>query len=220
MRPAFPSFRADALIAAALLLIFARMLGVALLSEPSQAVLLMEGGMIESASALGYGVCIALLFWLWPADMVRRRFYFPVLLAVFAARELDLDKIPFTKGLFKSSQYLGDGVPLTEVIVSGLLLAAIIATVLMLLLRETGPFVSGLRRRDRASIATAAGIAFIFFYKAIDGLARKLEPFGIRISDALNRNLSVIEEVGELGIPVMFAIAILLAAQKYAGAQF
>ena len=42
------------------------------------------------------------------------------------------------------------------------------------------------------------------------GLARKLEPFGITLGREQIDLAYVIEEVGELGIPLMFAVAIYL----------
>ena len=42
------------------------------------------------------------------------------------------------------------------------------------------------------------------------GLARKLEPFGITLGQDQIDLAYVIEEVGELGIPLMFAVAIYL----------
>ncbi|QUJ76878.1 hypothetical protein KDD17_02110 [Sulfitobacter albidus] len=77
---------------------FATMAVVSLLPMPTQLSLLAEGGLFETLSALGYGVCIALMFLLWPTSEIRRRWYFPVVFALFAGRELDLDKIPLPKG--------------------------------------------------------------------------------------------------------------------------
>ncbi|QUJ76877.1 hypothetical protein KDD17_02105 [Sulfitobacter albidus] len=101
--------------------------------------------------------------------------------------------------------------PTGELIWSSALLLAIVATVTTLLIRETRGFVAGLLRAQPACFAALIGILFIGVYKAIDGLARKLEPFGVTLSEAFNHTIAVIEEIGELGIPVMFALALWLA---------
>lgn len=198
-------------VALATLATFAVMAVVSLLPMPTQLDLLVEGGPIESLSVAGYGVCIGLMFTLWPGSEVRRRWYFPVMFALFAGRELDLDKIPFTEGLLKASQYTGDKVLLPELILSSVLLLAIVGTVVVLLLREARGFVSGLLRAKPACYAALIGLLFIGVCKSIDGLGRKLEPFGVTISDSLDHTASLIEEIGELGIPVMFALGVWLA---------
>ncbi|UWR21696.1 hypothetical protein [Sulfitobacter sp. S190] len=197
--------------------VFAVMAMIAALPLATQKTLLTEGGPVETLSVIGYAICIALLFVLWPLAEVARRWYFVVLLALFAGRELDLDKAPFTEGLLKARQYTGDTVGPVELVISAAILLAIILTCLILLRRETGRFIRGLAARSPAAAATLLGVLFIGVYKAIDGLARKLEPFGITVSEDLNNLISVIEEVGELGIPLMFAVAIILSARSAAG---
>ena len=43
-------------------------------------------------------------------------------------------------------------------------------------------------------------------------LGRKLAPYGIEISESMNHFAYVFEEVGELGIPLFFAVAILTSS--------
>ena len=63
-------------------------------------------------------------------------------------------------------------------------------------------FLQGLRKRA----PVALGVALIFFLLAfstsIDGLARKLKPFGIETSAEVSRWAGSVEEVLELGIPI------------------
>lgn len=193
---------------------FAAMFVMTFFPYDTQRALLTEGGLIETLSVIGYVICIALMFVLWPVTEVGRRWYFPVMLALFAGRELDLDKIPFTEGLLKARQYTGDTVPTGELIWSSLILVAIIVTVLILIIRETRGFFSGLFSARPACYAALVGVAFIGAYKTIDGAGRKLAPYGIQISDSLNDTIQVVEEIGELGIPVMFSIGICLAAAR------
>ncbi|WP_417249614.1 hypothetical protein [Celeribacter sp.] len=187
---------------------------VAQLPLASQKSIVAEGGLFEVASMLGYIGCIVLLFVLWPREAVWSKWYFVVVLAVCAARELDLDKIPFTEGLLKLRQYTGDTVGPVELVISAAILLGIIASCLILLRRETRAFLAGLARFDAASVAVLLGVVFLVFSKSIDGIARKLEPFGISVSEDQNNLFGVIEEVGEFGIPLMFAIAIILISRS------
>lgn len=212
-RPSYHIASGAALVTAAVLLIFSRMIEVALLPQTPRAFLMTEGGMIEMASALGYLLCIGLIAWLWPAGSLRRSWYFPVLLLAFSARELDADKIFFTEGLLKLSQYTAGTVGGGEMLVSILLVLGLVISTLAMLNRETGPFLADLRKFHPAAIAFLIGVAFIGAYKSIDGLGRKLAPFGIEVGETLNRYVTVVEEVGELGIPLMFGVAIILATR-------
>ncbi len=201
------------LVIAAIAAVFATMLAVAAMPPSDQRALLAEGALIEAVSAMGYWACIALMLALWPFRAVLARWYFVVLLAFCTARELDLDKRGFTEGLLKARQYTGDTVALPELVLSALILAALIATVLVAMWREVPGFLRLLVARNARAYAVLVGFAFIFAYKAIDGAARKLEPFGITLGDALETHLLVVEEVGEMGIPLLFALAIALTAR-------
>ncbi|MCX7567234.1 hypothetical protein OS189_12855 [Sulfitobacter sp. F26169L] len=176
----------------------------------------LEGGPIETLSVIGYGVAIVLMLALWGPRATLRRWYFPTMLALFAGRELDLDKRSFTEGLLKSRQYIGETVPLGERILSTVVLLLILAVIFTLIKRETRPFLRGLRNRNAAAYAVLAGIIFIGVFKTLDGLARKLEPFGVTISDHASQIATIAEELGELGIPVLFSIAIILATRSRA----
>ncbi len=175
----------------------------------TQETLLAEGGFYESLSVVGYLLCIAALIWTL-RSAVLRVWYLPLVLAVMAARELDLDKSLFTRGLFKARQYTGDDVPLGERLVAALILAIIICAILLMLWRHVRPFLAALFQGRAWAGAVLLGIGFTVLYKLLDGIARKLAPLGIEISADAERTAFVVEEIGELGIPVMFLAAILL----------
>ena len=108
---------------------------------------------------------------------------------------------------------LAEGGPFETLSVVGYglcILLAIIATGLILLRRETWGFIRGVAKGAAPQLAVLIGLLFIVVYKLTDGLARKLEPFGITLGQDQIDLAYVIEEVGELGIPLMFAVAIYL----------
>ncbi|MFG6564622.1 hypothetical protein ACGYLI_10390 [Sulfitobacter sp. 1A13421] len=210
MTQAFASSRAGWWVILALILAFAaQMVVVNGLPAATQTTLLAEGGFYESLSVVGYILCILALVWTLRAAVLRV-WYLPLVLAVMAARELDLDKSLFTRGLFKARQYTGEGVPLGERLIAALILALIVTAILLMLWRHARPYLTALFRGRAWAGAVLLGIGFTVAYKLLDGIARKLAPLGIEVSADAERTAFVVEEIGELGIPVMFLVAILL----------
>ncbi|MBO9429867.1 hypothetical protein [Sulfitobacter sp. R18_1] len=210
MTQALASSRAGWWVILALILAFAaQMVVVNGLAAATQTTLLAEGGFYESLSVVGYILCILALVWTL-RGAVLRVWYLPLVLAVMAGRELDLDKSLFTRGLFKARQYTGEGVPLGERLIAGLILALIVTAILLMLWRHARPYLTALFRGRAWAGAVLLGIGFTVAYKLLDGIARKLAPLGIEVSADAERTAFVVEEIGELGIPVMFLVAILL----------
>ena len=146
MTQAFASSRAGWGVILALILAFAaQMVVVNGLPAATQTTLLAEGGFYESLSVVGYILCILALVWTL-RGAVLRVWYLPLVLAVMAARELDLDKSLFTRGLFKARQYTGEGVPLGERLIAGLILALIVTAILLMLWRHARPYLTALFR--------------------------------------------------------------------------
>lgn len=213
MSAASPS-RGLGMIALLCLLLFIAIAVALLLPQAAQVGVITEGGPVETLSAVGYAVCIILMAVLWGVRGLFHRWYIALMMALFAARELDLDKRPFTEGLLKSRQYIGDTVPGGERLMAFVILIAIVATIVILVRRHAVGFLRGVLAGTPAAVATAVGIAYIAVFKSIDGIARKLAPYGIEVSEAASDAASVIEEVGELGIPLMFGLAIYLASPR------
>lgn len=210
MTTTFPTNRAAWAVILALLVVFAAQMAVVnALPEATQDILLAEGGFYETLSVLGYLLCIAALAWILRGTL-RQVWYLPLLLAVMAGRELDLDKALFTRGLFKARQYTGADVPLAERLIAGLILAVILAAIITLIWRHAKPFAAALVRGRAWAGALILGLGFTVAYKLLDGIARKLAPLGVEVSADAERTAFVVEEIGELGIPVMFLAAILL----------
>ncbi|MEP5762787.1 MAG: hypothetical protein ABJ327_26400 [Litoreibacter sp.] len=163
-----------------------------------------EGGLVETLSAilsfvsfgilLGKGEIVA-----WP---------FAVMLLAFGLRELDLDKKPFTEGLLKSRQYIGDTVPMPERVISAVVLITILIAFVLTIKRGAKPLMRGLANQN--GIAWCVGLALVLAVtaKTVDGLARKLEPFGIALSETLSKNLALYEETAELGMALALLFAV------------
>lgn len=167
-----------------------------------------ENGPIESASAIGFAVC-ALAVWTRAGTSVPTKALISILMLVLTSRELDLDKRLFTRGLFKSSQYLKDDVPFAEKIISAIILLSIIGCFIALIIRERHTLRAALSRWHAGTWALAVTLLFAAIAKSLDGIGRKLAPLGIDVPKDLSRYLSGVEELMELTIMVLLLFAIL-----------
>lgn len=164
-----------------------------------------EGGPVELCSAGFYIVALAALC---ARSAVSRAWPGMVTLLAMFLRELDADKRFTDEGLLSTKVFVYD------IAVWQKLLAAV---VLLILLVSVGALIwRGAPRLSRAfaegrawAIYLVSGIVLAVLSKSIDGLGRKLAPFGLRVSDVVNTRAGQIEEMMELGIPVLLLMAIL-----------
>jgi len=177
-----------------------------LLDAEQQKNLLTEGGLFESLTVYLYIFCLILICVRWPLQKILSNWYLSALIILFALRELDYDKAHFTHGVLKSRQYFSDLVGLPELLVSIVVLIFIFSVLLFIVLKERNNFIKGVINFEQSQLAVLASIILIVVTKTIDGAERK---FGIDLSPAGERFALIVEEVGEMGIPIMFAIAIL-----------
>ena len=168
--------------------------------------LLTEGGLFESLTVYLYIFCLILICMSWPLQKIRSKWYLSALIILFALRELDYDKAHFTHGLLKSRQYFSDLVGLPELLISIVVLIFILTVLLFIVFKEKNNFIKGVINLRQSQLAVLASIILVIVTKTIDGAERK---FGIDLSPSGERFALIVEEVGEMGIPIMFVIAIL-----------
>lgn len=194
---------------AAVLAVFAAALAWLMMQPPAAiAEISRENGPVETASAVGFALC-ALAVWMRTGTGAGTKALVSALMLVLTARELDVDKRFFTRGLFKSSQYLRDDVPFGEKIVSAAILLAILGGLLALVVRERRTLRAALRRWHAGTMALAATVIFAGIAKSLDGIGRKLAPLGIEVSADLGVYLGGVEELMELAIMALLLVAIL-----------
>jgi len=180
----------------------------------TQKKLIIEGGLFESLTVYGYIFCLILIFVSWPWQKILSKWYFSALIILFALRELDYDKAHFTHGVLKSKQYFSDIVGISELIISIIVLIFILVVLASIVLRERERFFKGIKDFKQTQLAVLTSIFLVIITKTIDGLKRKLEGFGIDIPNTIEHYAMTVEEIGEMGIPIMFAIAILSCRKK------
>ncbi|WP_265499255.1 hypothetical protein [Paracoccus beibuensis] len=154
-----------------------------------------ESGPVERLSAL-YLVLAGM--WL-AADQLWQgrwpRWHLVVLILAAALRELDWDKAFTDRGILSSGLYSGPH-PLGQKLVGSLVLAVLIWAGVRMLRRDLGPWLAGLRNGQGGLLGLALPLYVVA--KSLDGLGRKLAPWGIEISGRLNDLAGRTEEVLEL----------------------
>jgi hypothetical protein len=181
-----------------------------ILDDTSRKQLLKEGGPVEVASAVLYLVCVAYALLKGGFVFFKERPYFIVIPLVFALRELDFDKRFTTVGLLKSKFVFSPLVPLHEKLI-GIPILALIALMLMLMLmlmlkRHLRECWDELKKGSVAGVGVALVISLIVVSKTFDGLERKCTSFGLTVSPLIAKYSSVVEEILELGIPVIMLL--------------
>lgn len=168
--------------------------------------LLGESGPIERASALGYFLCAGYMLAIGGKEFFQKYSYIIVLVMLFGCRELDFDKRFTTMGILKSRFYLSADVPLAEKIIGLAVVLLLLWAVAQVVRHHAVSTLTDLRQFTERSIGVAVIVALLVISKSIDGLARKLKPFGIETTEEVSFLAGSIEEVMELGIPIMMIL--------------
>jgi hypothetical protein len=172
--------------------------------------LISEGGIIESLSALGYFVCVAYMLYRGSIDFAKRYHYLIMLVTLFGMRELDFDKRFTTMGILKSRFYTSDLVPLGEKLI-GVVVVLLLLYVVFRIIKDHAPsFATGVKNRVSWHLGALSVIGALVFSKSIDGLGRKLGDVGITVDPLIATYFGVIEEILELGIPVLIFVTFTL----------
>ena len=164
-----------------------------------------EGGPVELCSA---GFFLLALMALCARSPVARAWPGMVLLLAMFLRELDADKRFTHEGLLSSKVFVYD-TPVWQKLLAASVLAILLVSVGALIRRGAAPLFQALVARRTWALYFATAVLLAVLSKSIDGLGRKLAPFGLRVPDAVNLRAGQIEEVMELGIPVLLLMAIL-----------
>lgn len=130
-----------------------------------------------------------------------------VLLLLLVGRELDFDKRFTDKGILQIRLYSGD-YPLMQKLIG----AAVIALTLTALYRcvrcGARPLMTGLRHGSPWAWWLSGAVVLVVIAKSLDGLARKLAPFGVEISDNAMFWAGLVEEGFELVFGLMLIMAV------------
>ena len=162
-----------------------------------------EGGIIETASAVGYFLCALLILLKGKWSYIKKYNYFFILVILCGFRELDFDKKFTTMGIFKSRFYISGSVPAVEKFIGLLVIAILLYIVVSVFRNHLKDFFRKIKTISPVHIGSLMVFLTMCFTKTIDGLARKLGDVNIHINQQTSTYFEVIEEVLELGIPLL-----------------
>lgn len=162
-----------------------------------------EGGVIETLSVLAYFLCAVLILAKGGISYIRQYHYFFILIILFGLRELDFDKRFTTMSIFKGNFYFSGNVPITEKLMGILIIAILLYILLLMIKNHLKGFFSKVAKGYPVHIGALLTFALLFFVKSIDGIGRKLGDMGFFIKQQTGMTFLVIEEVLELGIPLL-----------------
>lgn len=167
---------------------------------------LKENGFVELATAFCYFVCAAMIVYKGGISYLKKYYYVFIVILSLMLRELDFHKKFTTMSLFKSRFYISDTVPLAEKIVGVIVVFLLLYLVVKMIHRHTAELLYGLKNNSIISFGIfVAGILLLSAF-TLDGIARRLKLVGIEISSQASLHAGVLEEVLELGIPMILIV--------------
>lgn len=180
-----------------------------LFKEPYRYAVLQEGGPVETASEAGYFLCALLMAYKGGWSYLKR-FHYAFLVPIFLMlREMDFDHKFTTMGIFRTKFFLGDAVPVLEKLAGGAVVVLLLYISIRLFRGHFRHVRAGLRARDLTSIGILVSVVFLVAAKILDGWARRFRDMGYYVSHEASRMASALEEIVELGIPMMLLLTIL-----------
>ena len=168
-----------------------------------------EGGVIESMSAIGYFVCIALLLY-WGRKKPKAKGYWQAIfvLLIFGLRELDFHNRFTTMSFTKFNFYRSLDVPIIEKIICGSVILVFFYSVFYLVKNYFKSFIRAIKEVSPTAVGMFFATMFLFTTEVLDGLGRRLSSIGIGVDNNTDLFIKSIEEMVEFGIPIMFIVAI------------
>lgn len=173
-----------------------------------------EGGIIETLSVVGYFLCVVFILLKGGLSYIKKYNYFFILIILFGLRELDFDKRFTTMGIFKSKFYVSSNVPMTEKFIGLLVIMVLLYIILSIVKNHSKDFFNKIKQRSPVHLGALITFLTIVFAKSIDGIARKLGYLNIFMDEQTAERFEAVEEVLELGIPLLILATLFIYFSK------
>jgi len=158
---------------------------------------------IETLSALGYFLSALFMMIRGKWAYIKKYYYFFILVLLFGLRELDFDKRFTTMGIFKSKFYLSSSVPWSEKLIGLLVVGLLLYIIVLIVKNHYKYFFLNLKKLSPVHIGSLLIFLLLLVSKTLDGIGRKLGDFGFVMDEQLVSYFEAIEEILELGIPLL-----------------
>lgn len=179
----------------------------AIFLQGPQVALTKEHGGAELATV---ALIVILALWFMVTGAATRRFWMiPAVLVLFALRERDFHNWFYEPGWLHAGVLQGAN-PLWQKLVTGAAMAVILVIFALMVIRGAKPFLAAFFTGQAWAWWLVGGGIFGVLSQTLDGAGRKLAPYDITISPALDRALGMTEELSELGLIlcVLWAVAL------------
>jgi hypothetical protein len=173
------------------------------LEGTNRALLIEEGGLVESASALGYFFCAILIVYKGKLAYLKKYHYMFLLVIFFMLRELGFDSRFTTMGILKTKFFISNTVPLIEKLLGAVVILLFLYIIFIIIYRHSKDFLFGLKQHCVVSFGILITCAALAVSMSLDGLSRKLDVVGVKISQETSMHANAVEEIDELGIPII-----------------
>ena len=178
------------------------------LDDNDMKLFLQENGPIEWATVLGYFLCVVMIVYQGGIAYIKKYYYIFLLIIFFMLKELDFDARFTTTGMFKLRFFTSSTVPLLEKIIGVMIIVLLLYIIFIILHRHLKDFLINLRKREIISVGVFITCALLAVSQSFDGFDRKLKGLGIEVSHQLSIHIQALEEIGELGIPIIILITV------------
>ncbi len=168
-----------------------------------------EGNLIENLTVILYFSGIVYLLFIESGNW-KFRYYSAFVVSLFVLRELDIHSRLTSIRINNFSYYVEPTIPLVERVAVGIVLLICTYALIRYMINYGRHLISGMRNRYGYSLTTVAALVVMLIVKLLDSSPRILhENFVIILSNEVKMAMRVVEEMLELGIPLLILLACL-----------
>lgn len=168
-----------------------------------------EGRLIEDVTVVLY-LCVVLYLLFVASGRRRFRYHSAFVVLLFTLRELDMHSRLTSIRINNFSYYIEPTTPLLERVAVGAVLLISLYALIRYMINYGRKLVSGVRNRYASALTVAAALLITLITKLLDSAPRILrESFATTLSREVKTPMRVIEEILELGIPLLMLLACL-----------
>ena len=172
----------------------------------SRNLLVMEGGLVETLTAILYLSCFAYIVMQGKLAYLKKYYYLASVPVVFGLRELDFDARFTTGTVLRTSFYIKGHIPFYEKIIGVIMILFGLAIVFLIIRNHRTDFLLELKKGSARPVGVLLVIALIVTSQTLDGIGRKVASIGVKLDPVIARYCGILEETLELGIPIILTI--------------